>query len=379
MKFYKIAGMFLVISILNACATFKAQYNNASNQATFPDKKIAHSFYFMGDAGVSGKPEASKAIKVFKTALSQASEHSTVVFLGDNIYPKGLPKKGDSGRALAENQLDAQLDAVADFKGETIFIPGNHDWYSNGLKGLKRQEKYIEDALGKNTFLPENGCPIEKVEVSEDIVMIVIDTEWYLTNWDKHPTINDDCEIKTRFKFFEAFESLIKKARGKTTIIAMHHPMFTNGPHGGQYDAKSHLKPIPVLGTLKNVLRKTSGVSPADLQNKRYNAFKKRIVTLAQENKKALLTDMLGMMFLKMDPLWFGFIQPKTIMLFFKRKYFLKMKKIKSEVISNHFQLKKQLLFILKKQLLKVDFINTFGEIVTELIMGPKLLCQPLI
>jgi len=68
----------------------------------------------------------------------------------------------------------------------------------------------------------------------------------------------------------------------------MHHPMFTNGPHGGQYDAKSHLKPIPVLGTLKNVLRKTSGVSPADLQNKRYNAFKKRIVTLAQENKKAL-------------------------------------------------------------------------------------------
>lgn len=203
MKFQKIASLFGIIFILNACATYKLQYKEGGIQSAFPDKKIAHSFYLIGDAGISGKSEASKAIKLFKTELSQATKNSTVIFLGDNIYPKGLPEKDEEGRAFAENQLNAQINAVSDFKGETIFIPGNHDWYSNGLKGLKRQEKYIEDALGKNTFLPENGCPIEKVEVSDSIVMIVIDTEWYLTNWNKHPTINDDCEIKTRFKFFE--------------------------------------------------------------------------------------------------------------------------------------------------------------------------------
>ena len=284
----KILFFVIALLILNACATYNTQYKEAKTISPFPDKEIAHTFYLIGDAGISATPEASKAIKAFKTELSEASKNSTVVFLGDNIYPRGLPKKDEDDRASAENQLNAQIDAVKDFKGETVFIPGNHDWYSNGLKGLKRQEKYIEDALGKNTFLPENGCPIEKVDISDDIVMIVIDSEWYLTNWDKHPTINDDCEIKTRFKFFEALEGLIKKARGKTTIIAMHHPMFTNGPHGGQYDFVSHLKPIPVLGTLKNILRKTSGVSPADLQNKKYSAFKKRVVTLAQENDKAL-------------------------------------------------------------------------------------------
>ena len=37
---------------------------------------------------------------------------------------------------------------VKDFKGNTIFIPGNHDWYSNGLKGLKRQEKYVTKTYG---------------------------------------------------------------------------------------------------------------------------------------------------------------------------------------------------------------------------------------
>ena len=36
------------------------------------------------------------------------------------------------------------------------------------------------------------------------------------------------------------------------------------------------------------MLRKTSGVSPADLQHKKYNTFKKRVVTLAQENEKVI-------------------------------------------------------------------------------------------
>ena len=288
MNFQKITTLFIVIIILNACATYKTQYKDVNTISPFPDKEVAHSFYLLGDGGNSPIGSTSEALKAFKSELNKASENSTAIFLGDNIYPKGLPIKNDKSRAFAEYQLKVQTDAVKDFKGKSVFIPGNHDWYSDGLKGLKRQEKYIEETLGKNTFLPENGCPIEKVDISDEIVMIVIDSEWYLTNWDKHPTINDDCEIKTRFKFFEELEGLIKKARGKTTIIAMHHPMFTNGPHGGQYDFVSHLKPIPVLGTLKNILRKTSGVSPADLQNKKYNTLKKRIVTLAQENDKAL-------------------------------------------------------------------------------------------
>lgn len=276
-----------LLFLISACATYKTQINDVNN-SSFPDKEIIHSFYLIGDAGNSPIASSSKALQAFKTELNKASKHSTALFLGDNIYPKGLPKKGEKGRVLAEHQLKIQTEAVKSFKGKTIFIPGNHDWYSDGLKGLSRQEKYIEKALGKHTFLPENGCPIETVEVSNDVIIIAIDSEWYLTNWDKHPTINDDCEIKTRAKFFEELEGIIKKARGKTTVIALHHPMFTNGPHGGQYSFRSHLKPIPVLGTLKNILRKTSGVSPADLQNKKYNTFKKRIVTLAQENDKVI-------------------------------------------------------------------------------------------
>ena len=126
MKFQKIASLFIVVIILNACATYKAQYKDDFKYSAFPDKEIAHSFYLIGDAGISGVPESSKAISAFKKELSEASKNSTVIFLGDNIYPKGLPKKGEKGRASAENQLNAQIDAVKDFKGETIFIPGKN-------------------------------------------------------------------------------------------------------------------------------------------------------------------------------------------------------------------------------------------------------------
>jgi len=285
----KIIVVLIFISFLSSCATYEAQYSENVSSEIFPkEKQIEHSFYLIGDGGNSPIATKTRALKEFKSQLENASKNSTALFLGDNIYPSGMPNKGHKQRDFAEHQLNIQTDATKNFKGDVIFIPGNHDWYSNGLKGLKRQENYIEDILGKNTFLPENGCPIEKIDLSDNVVLIVIDSEWYLTNWDKHPTINDDCEIKTRGLFFDEYESLIKKSRGKTTIVALHHPMFTNGSHGGQYSFKSHMTPLPVLGTLKNLIRKTGGVITVDDQNKKYREFKKRLVTLSQENQKVI-------------------------------------------------------------------------------------------
>ena len=279
-----------VLSILlSSCATYKLQVDERFPSAKFPTiKPIAHSFYLIGDAGYSPTGGESEALAHFKRELSQAGENSTAIFLGDNIYPKGLPPKGEKGRANAQHQLNVQIGAAEHFKGHPIIIPGNHDWYSEGLKGLKRQENYVEERLGKNSFLPENGCPIEKMDISESIVLILIDSHWYMTNWDKHPTINDDCDINTRELFFEEYESMIKKARGKTTVVALHHPMFTNGSHGGQYPLRSHLSPLPVLGTLKNVLRKTGGVVNVDNQHVKYRELNKRLVALSQENENVV-------------------------------------------------------------------------------------------
>ena len=279
-----------------SCASYKAQYKEeGATQTTFPNKAIDKTFYLIGDAGKSPKNDLSIGLKVFQQHIAtKNTKNDIVLFLGDNIYPAGLPKKKSPDRSMAENNLNAQIKAVENFEGKTIFIPGNHDWYANGLKGLKRQEKYIEDALGKNTFLPEDGCPLKSIDIGETIQLILVDTQWYLENWNKHPTLNDDCEIKTRERFFLEIEGELKKAQGKTIVFAMHHPMFTNGVHGGQYAFSKHLFPgqkkipLPILASLVSQIRTQGGVSIQDRYNERYNKLMKRLETMATDSKNTI-------------------------------------------------------------------------------------------
>ena len=287
MKITKLFLYLFVSFVVASCATSKLQVAEQHNYTPNNTSEVLHTFYLIGDAGNSKMNEKDAALKYLEKEIAKANKASTLIFLGDNVYTKGIPKKSAKTYELAKHRLNVQIDIGKKFPGKTLFIPGNHDWYS-GLEGLKRQEKLVEKALGKNTFQPENGCPLEKIEVNKDINIIVVDSHWFVTNWNNKPGINDKCEIKTREKFFEEFEGMIKKSQGKTTLVALHHPMFTNGPHGGYYSFKSHMNPLPILGTVKNLIRKTSGGTDTDQQNTKYNELRKRLITISQENEKVL-------------------------------------------------------------------------------------------
>ncbi|NQY29096.1 MAG: metallophosphoesterase [Flavobacteriaceae bacterium] len=284
----------LLTILLVSCATYQEQVDNQINQSlTETTSELSHRFYLIGDAGNAELNESTLPLLSLQKKLQEAPVNSTVIYLGDNVYQHGLPKKDAEGYDLAAHRLQTQIDAVKGYKGSTIFIPGNHDYHSGGIKGLKRQEKYVEGLLGKGSFLPENGCPITKVKVSDEVVLLVIDTQWYLENWDNNPTMNDDCDIKTRKDFFLEFESLIKKNRSKTTVVALHHPLYTDGAHGGHFSAKQHISPnnrfpLPIIGTIGNFIRKTGGVSPQDTQNKNYRYLINRLTTMAQETERVI-------------------------------------------------------------------------------------------
>lgn len=295
---HKLSLLILCFFIVG-CTTYKKQY---SASVTFQQKEnneykseIDHTFYLIGDAGNAKMNENLTHFNLLKQELSKATTNSTVLFLGDNLYEKGMPKKSDPERSLAEHRLDVQIDLVKNFKGDAIFIPGNHDYYNNGIQGLQRQAAYITKHLkDKNSFLPKNGCPITMLDISEDIALIIIDSQWYLENWDKNPTMNNDCEIKTREQFFYEYERLIKKNTLKTTLVAIHHPMFSYGSHAGHYSLKAQLYPtggsvpLPVIGSVINVLRKTSGLSPQDMINPFYQDLRKRILTISKKQENII-------------------------------------------------------------------------------------------
>ena len=124
-------------------------------------------------------------------------------------------------RKLAEEKITFQLEIAKNFKGKTVFIAGNHDWY-NGIEGLEAQSKFVTDYLeDKKAFLPRNSCGIERLKINDDVVMITIDSQWFLEDWNNYPTINDDCEIKTKEAFFEEVKSLLNKHQNQTVILAI--------------------------------------------------------------------------------------------------------------------------------------------------------------
>ncbi|MBK7869850.1 MAG: metallophosphoesterase [Saprospiraceae bacterium] len=289
------------MGIWQPCASFRVHrldnQDSSTNGVPAPSSEIAHTIYLIGDAGGSPEGDVSSAVKLLGKKLETASKNSTVVYLGDNIYPNGLaPKSLATERAEDEHKLRAQLGILKDFPGNVFFVAGNHDWYGHGLEGVKRQQKFIEEYLDrKDVFLPKPGCgdPVE-IELEDNLVLVLLDSQWWLENWNGETEINQGCEVKSRKDFQRFFEEAIKGNRNKNIVVALHHPMYTYGPHGGRYTLKHHIFPLtsvneklwipmPIIGSIFPLYRSVLG-SKQDVAHPEYQALKSTLIGSARKN-----------------------------------------------------------------------------------------------
>jgi len=277
-----------------SCASYDTLYKDPKATSEFPvNKEIEKTFYLVGDAGLSPMGGKSDALQTFYNYLKDVKTPGNyTIFLGDNIYPGGMDPEDDKTRPEAENMINAQYESVKDYDGPVYFIPGNHEWYNGGLAGVKREEDYVESKFKTDAFRPSNGCPLESISVSDNIQLIIIDTQWYLENWNIHPTINKNCDIKSREKLFIEIETELQQHQNKTIVFAMHHPMFTNGTHGGYFGYIKHIfptqgnLPLPFLSSLVVQIRSQGGVSVQDRYNELYNNLMTKLASITKNSDR---------------------------------------------------------------------------------------------
>jgi len=236
-------------------------------------QRISHRLYLIGDAG-----DLSIENNGLKALLEQTVDiavSSTVLFLGDNIYPKGMPSPGAKARKQAGQIMQAQISMIENVDATVYFIPGNHDWQKGGKAGSNRilYQKQWVDSL-KNPlvhFQPERACPGPvEILLSDQVVLIIIDSQWFLHPWEKPEGDDSACEAKTPEDVFIKLEDMLERNRGKRIVVAAHHPIFTYGEHGGMFTLSDHLFPLrpanknlyiplPILGSIYPLYRKFFG------------------------------------------------------------------------------------------------------------------------
>ena len=242
---WKIIG-FLSAFILTSCATQEPFYNESVShwQEAEPDASLdlIYEVYLIGDSRRAF--EDSVLMSLMESRLSSAGKNSAVVFLGDNVQPGGLPDSTHHHWDVAQQSLETHMHLLNNFKGEIIFIPGNHDWARGGKDGLehiKNQRKYIENNLDrKNVFLPKKGRPgPEEVHLTNDIVLIIFDSQWWFHENEKsYDGIVDEADL------FVQIEDALSRNRDKKIIFAAHHPLYSVGNHGGHFPGSSILFPL---------------------------------------------------------------------------------------------------------------------------------------
>ncbi|PWL38700.1 metallophosphatase [Flagellimonas aquimarina] len=215
-------------------------------------QQVEHSIFITANTSDVAKNQV--LAQIVKDA--QTLQNPTLLLLGNATAKENF-----------QRSLNSQLEVIKGFGKDAIFTPGENEWYENGYQSVQKIEKHIQKN-SKAKFHPDNGEPIKKYDLSENVVLITIDSQWFLEDWDNQIYINEKSEIKNRTLFFLEFENQIKKAQGKIKLIAIHHPIDTYSKQG--------------------LIRNTAGPSIQDFQNRQYRTLRRRLKTVARQAENVI-------------------------------------------------------------------------------------------
>jgi len=191
-----------------------------------------------------------------------------VLFLGDNVYEKGIRDLDHPGYDSDTLRLNTQIRVVTGPNARAagtraVFLPGNHDWgNTSGAEGLARirnMATHLDGVADPDTaqlvLLPEPGATgPTSVDLGSTARVLALDGQLLLQS------MNQPAADSTLARIEEHLGSTERHI-----VIASHLPLLTGGPHGGA---------IPFFPTLGlHYLAHKSGILVQDVTSRPYRSL----------------------------------------------------------------------------------------------------------
>jgi Calcineurin-like phosphoesterase len=260
-----------------------------------PMDSIELALFLIGDAGSKAYDGEPVLAELARQADSFRTVRQYVVFLGDNVYPRGVPPVGHPARDDAERKVAAQVYAIRKGAAQGFLVPGNHDWDRQGRDGwnaIRRQDSLVREFGGDEVrLLPHGGCPgPEVVDVGRHVRLIALDSEWWVHNDVKPYGDTSPCPTRTEQEVTDSLLGALRDKGARYAVVLDHHPLRSGGEHGGSFTLSDHIFPLrnveswlwiplPIIGSLYPLARK-NGISNQDISGRKYSQMVRAFETV---------------------------------------------------------------------------------------------------
>src|SRR6478752_1986937 len=96
---------------------------------------VVYRVVLIGDAGEINKQQT---VVLGSAANSIIKDKTTVIYLGNNIYPRGMSSPGSHNEVQTQNILRSEYVPMRAKGAPVYFVPGGHDWDKMGQRGLEK-------------------------------------------------------------------------------------------------------------------------------------------------------------------------------------------------------------------------------------------------
>jgi hypothetical protein len=258
----KLPGFKTCLFLLTFIFLFLSSFLQVIAQENQKDtSQISHVFYILSNTGPGADHNTSGIIHAVNEASTKDLDASLLLLgniTGESAYPFAEAERKQTQEFLQKNLLQP----LKGFNGNIIFAPGVNEWQQGTPQSLDDLESFLQKNSDRE-FWPDDGCPVEEKQLSDEVVLITVDSQWYFENWDKSDDFNLECEIRSRERFFVEIKDDIKDNHGKIKVIAVHHPVLSSATPG--------------------FFNKVFPFSKQNFENPVYRSFRKRLETLASQ------------------------------------------------------------------------------------------------